>query len=160
GFPNGTKAKVTLFREHEETKDKAIESLDAEIKDDKIEVAWKWDPSKTKDDKSAWGIRRFVAEVKVESAWAKTDVPLDVELPTIADGRWSAPQVGPGGTVQAIGSTLGFPDGTEAKLELWAHGFHDEGSKKKDLEPVKVEGGKVLVALSCGDGNPLEKPGE
>ncbi len=152
GYVYGTPAKVNIYRELKETKKDIIKSLSGRIENDTVDFEWTYDYASTEERKAETGIARFIAEVEVEGGkhWAKTLRPLEVELKSIKKVAWSATKVMSGGSVTLLIETAGYPDGTEAKLELWSVDGFGEIKKEADLDPVEISEGKASVPCRYG----------
>lgn len=146
GFPSGTPAKVNLYREFHETAADVIQSLQGKVANDRIEVEWKYDYLASEARKNETGLARFIAEVELESGkhWAKSALALQLELRSIEMVAWSKARIEAGETVEVRIETLGFPDDTEVKLELWRFGWNAI-KKAGDLKPVRLAGGEATA---------------
>lgn len=163
GFPPGAAAKVKVYREHREEPGDEVATLGASVKDDAVEVAFKYDYKKDDERKREEGVARFVAEVSLDGGkrWAKSARALELELKSIGSARWSTAYAEDGDTVALRVDVLGFADGTEAKVDVFR--FHDAGDEDEKVASLdaKVSGGCVEAACTYataeGDGDGGEK---
>lgn len=165
GYTYGTKAKVKIYRELKETAADVLDTLDGRVLDDRIEVQWQYKYTASDERKNETGIAHFIAEVELEGGkrWAKTVVPLEVELKSIREVSWSEPKVEAGGAVTLNIATLGYADGTAVKLELWKVDQWGQFNKTMDLAPAKLAGGQASVTCGYAGGKgaiSIPNPGE
>jgi hypothetical protein len=154
GFPPGAAAKVLVYREHEEEPGSEVAKLDGSVKDDVVEVTFKYDYQKDDERKREEGIVRFIAEVSFEGGkyWGKTPSAVEVELPTITTARWSTAYAEDGAELELGVTVLGVADGTKAKFDVYR--FHEKGDsddKVKTLD-AEVSGGRVKGACTYANG--------
>lgn len=142
GFPSGTPAKVNLYREFRETAADVIQSLPARVENDQIIVEWKYDYLSSEARKNETGVARFIAEVELDGGkhWAKSALALELELRTIKTLEWSTARIEAEETAEITIETLGFPDDTEVRLELWRFGWN-ASKKVGDFRPLQLAGG-------------------
>jgi hypothetical protein len=123
GYADGTAAKVRIFREFQEKDDEVVDEIDATVSGDRIECVYDYDYAKNDRRAGQQGTVRLTAEISLDdgAVWCKTIDALEIQLKTLRAVRWNAKRVHPAFDAEVIANAIGYPDGSEATIELWAN---------------------------------------
>lgn len=151
GYPDGTAATVKLYRERTESPGDELATVEAQVQGDVIQATLVYEPT-TDAQKQETGVIGLIAEVSLDGgkAWAKTQRPLQLQLPTLAGVRWSENRVSAGDGVELVVEALGHPPDTQVAIELWRLDWIDGDSKVCDVGPVALSGTRATARLTYG----------
>lgn len=145
GYPDGTPAKVRLYRELRESSTDVLAEVDTEVRGDRVEATLRYDYASDEVRAAETGVIRLIAEVSVENgaSWAKTD-PLELSLKTLQNVAWSSERVEPGQPIELVVETAGYPNGAEVSLEIWRLDWSGD-RKVADVGPLSIRGGRAVA---------------
>ena len=78
--------------------------------------------------------------------WAKTDIPLMLELPTIVTVGWSAPSSTSDVAVELGATTQGFADGTTLEFDVWRVDWSGDDVHVLTLDTATIIGGRATAS--------------
>ena len=165
GFPDGTAAKVKLYRELRESSADALLEVDAEVNGDRIVASLEYDYASDEERAAETGAVRVLAEVSVENGkyWTKTS-PVELALKTLRSVTWSAERVEAGNPLEVRVETSGYGEGASATLEIWRLDWLGGHTKVADVGPIDVVANRAIArgAYASSDGADfvLDEPGE
>ncbi len=150
GYDDGTELEVRLFRQFAEADDEVLETLSAVVKGGIASATWTYEHDPDGPFATDQGVVEIVAEVRAGATgrWAKTLVPLALQLPTIDDPTWSDDEVSPGEPVTLAVSAVGVPPGTPIAIEIYKCRRSGEELLMESFPDLTVEGDRVEVVWS------------
>jgi hypothetical protein len=147
GYDEGTELEVRLFRQFAEADDEVLATLSAVVHGSTASATWTYEHDSEGPFATDQGVVEIVAEVRASGTgpWAKTLVPLALQLPTVDDAAWSDDEVSPGEPVTLGLSAIGVPSGTPIAIEIYKCRRSGEELLLESFPDLKVEGDRVEV---------------
>lgn len=143
GFGDGTPVEFKIFRQYKERDTDLIDRATGEVYKDRARIRWAYDPASYSADHAAeQGIVTFIAQASIGDSWSKTLEPVEVELATLVDARWTEDSVVVGQPCQFYVKTLGIVDGTAVKIKLFEVG-HEVDDAELDELVLEVTAGET-----------------
>jgi len=138
---------VRVFEEFRERDDDELTTTTITV-NSRIGVAL-WTPvrSHLPEDPARGTTATLVAGVRDgDGHWAKTDIPLMLELPTIVTVGWSAPSSTSDVAVELGATTQGFADGTTLEFDVWRVDWSGDDVHVLTLDTATIIGGRATAS--------------
>lgn len=151
---DGHTLEVRLFEELRERDEDVLATASVTVHGGVGVVAWTPVRDHVAPDRVG-GAVPLVAEVRDQDGhWAKTEIPLEVELPAIAAAAWAAPHVEVGAAIELRAATRGFADGTALEFDVWRVDWSGD-----DVHVTTLDAATITAGLATSTWTP-ERPGE
>lgn len=152
---DGQTLEVRVFEEFRERDDDVLANGEITVNGGVGVLAWTPKAADFPADPTRGGSVSLVAEVRDgDGHWAKTDVPLALELPALAALSWSTPSSPRGTAVDLVAVTRGFADGTSVDFDVWRVDWSGDDVHVCTLEPATIAAGRASATWMP------ESPGE
>lgn len=151
---DGHTLEVRVFEELRERDDDVLATATVTVRGGVGVVAWTPTRDHVAPDRPD-GTVPLIAEVRDQDGhWAKSEVPLEVELPAIAAAAWSTPRAEVGVAIELCAATRGFADGTALEFDVWRVDWSGDDVHVTTLDAATITAGGATATWTP------EGPGE